>query len=191
MQCGKCALVRWLLACLLFFGCPRSQVALGDADASVAVTATLDAGPVVTEARLAAWLEWQKALAALPASDAGIDAGDVMRKRARVELSLLADAGLTIEQADALEAVISAVVAERNVGRLSGADALAQFKAGLAQLTPEQRAKAEKAIADLQAKGQQGSAAVEAQFGSEAVRVVLTREAEVIKAWDALLASGR
>lgn len=163
-----------------------------DADASVAQVAVIDAGPVVTEARLAAWLDWQKALAALPVSDAGVDAGDVMRRRARVELTLLADAGLTIEQADALEAVIAAVVAERNVGKLSGADALAQFKAGLAQLSPEQRARAEKAISDLQAKAPQGSlAAVEAQFGSDAVRVVLSREAEVIKAWDALLASGR
>jgi hypothetical protein len=146
--------------------------------------AAIDAGPMVTEARLAAWLEWQKAMAGLVAADGG----DSLKWRARAELALLADAGLTVDQVDALEAVISAVVAERNVSKLTGAEALAKFKQGLAQLAPEQRAKAEAALNELQAKNPQGSlAGVEAQFGPEAVRVVLTREAEVIKAWDGLL----
>ena len=45
-----------------------------------------------------------------------------------------------------------------------------------------------KKLADLQAKSAQGSlVGVESQHGLEAVRVVLTREAEVTKTWDALL----
>ncbi len=104
------------------------------------------------------------------------------------EARLLAAAGLTDDQADAIEAVVAAVVAERNVSKLTGADALAQFKAGVQQLAPEQRAKAEAALSDLQAKTTQGSlTAVEAQYGSDAVRVILSREAEVTKTWDALL----
>jgi hypothetical protein len=153
-------------------------------DAGAPPVEPVDAGPLVTEARLAAWLEWQRSMAALAVPDAG----DSLQWRARAELALLADAGLTVEQVDALEGVISAVVAERNVSKLTGADALAQFKAGLAQLSPEQRARAEAALAELQARSPQGSLApVEAQFGADAVRVVLTREVEVTKAWDALL----
>ena len=177
--------MRWVIACVLLVGCPRAGPVVAAPDAAIEL-APVDAGPLVTEARLAAWLSWQQALSTLPVADGG----DSLRRRARLELALLADAGLTIEQADALEAVISAVVAERNVYKLSGADALMQFKAGLAQLTPEQRARAEKALAELQARTPDGGGslvAVEAQFGAEAVRVVLSREAEVTKTWDALL----
>jgi hypothetical protein len=158
-------------------------------DAGLAVLEAPDAGPAVTEARLDAWLGWQKALAQLPPlgrPDGG--EGAELRRRARAEAALLADAGLTSDQADAIEAVVAAVVAERNVAKLTGADALNQFKTGLAQLGPEQKAKAEAAMADLQAKSVQGNLApVEAQYGADAVRVVLTREAEVTKTWDALL----
>ncbi len=147
----------------------------------------IDAGPIVTQARLDAWLGWQRALAALPAltRDGG---GPELRRRARDEAVLLGAAGLTSDQADALEAVVAAVVAERSVAKLTGADALQQFKVGMQQLSVEQRVKAEAAMADLQAKTAQGSlTGVEAQFGAEAVRTVLTREAEVTKTWDALL----
>ncbi|MFT3709786.1 MAG: hypothetical protein QM817_19325 [Archangium sp.] len=177
--------MRWLPFLMLLAGCPKggSPTAV---DGGIAIAEAIDAGPLVTEARLAAWLEWQKAMSALKVGDAG--RGD-LKWRAKAELVLLADAGLSIQQVDALEAVIAAVVAERSVSKLTGAEALAKFKAGLAQMSPEQRAKAEAALTELQAKTpQQGSlAAVEAEFGPDAVRVVLAREAEVSKAWDALL----
>lgn len=174
---------------LLFLGCSRAPGLVASADAGLVALAQVDAGPVVSLARLDAWLRWQQALAALPPPGRG-DGGEgaALRQRARQEAALLADAGLTSDEADALEAVVAAVVAERNVARLTGAEALQQFKAGLQQLGDEQRKKAEQALADLQARSQQGNlAAVEAQFGVEAVRVVLTREAEVTKTWDALL----
>jgi hypothetical protein len=169
---------------LVLTGCPRSEVVRAAPDASVVGDAVLDAGAVVTEARLDAWLSWQRALAQAPA----FDGGDALRRRARAELAALADAGLTVSQVDAIEAVVAAVVAERSVAKLTGADAVAQFKGALAELSAEQKAKAEAALAELQAKGAQNSlAGVEAQYGVEAVRVVLTREAEVTKTWDALL----
>lgn len=174
---------------LLFLGCSRAAGPVAAPDAGPAVEAPRDAGPLVNEARLDAWLRWQQGLAGLPPIGRG-DGGEgaALRLRARQEAALLADAGLTSDEADALEAVVAAVVAERNVARLTGAEALQQFKAGLAQLGDAQRQKAEQALADLQAKSQQGNlGAVEAQFGVEAVRVVLTREAEVTKTWDALL----
>ena len=178
-----------LLICL-FSGCPKPAAVPELPDSGPAVLAGVDAGPLVTEARLAAWLAWQDALSKLPPlghSDAG-SAGLELRHRARQESALLADAGLTADQADEIEAVVAAVVAERNVAKLTGADALQQFRAGMASLNPEQRLKAEAALADLQAKSPQGSlTAVEALHGVDAVRVVLTREAEVTKTWDALL----
>lgn len=182
--------MRWLVLIPLISGCPK-PTAVGEAvDAGPALAEAVDAGPVVTEARLAAWLAWQDALAKLPLlgrSDGG-NAGLELRRRAREEAALLADAGLTSEEADEIEAVVAAVVAERNVAKLTGADALQQFRAGMAHLGPEQRLKAEAALADLQAKSPQGSlTAVETLHGVEAVRVVLTREAEVTKTWDALL----
>ncbi len=180
--------MRWLGLTVLFLGCPK-PVDLTPIDAGPVVIEVVDAGPLVTEARLAAWLAWQQAVAGLPAlgrPDGG--GGAELRLRARREAELLADAGLTSDEADAIEAVVAAVVAERNVAKLTGADALQQFRAGMKHLSVEQRVKAEAALADLQVKSSQGSLVpVETQHGVEAVRVVLTREAEVTKTWDALL----
>jgi hypothetical protein len=187
--CAHHARVRLGGLILLFLGCSKAAGPTGPVDAGVVQVEIVDAGPVVSEARLAAWLAWQQALAQLPPlgkADAG--EGAELRRRARTEAALLADAGLTSDQADAIEAVVAAVVAERNVARLTGAEALNQFKTGLDQLGPEQRAKAEAALADLQARSVQGNlATVESQYGVDAVRVVLTRESEVTKTWDALL----
>ncbi len=179
--------MRWLGLTILFMGCSRTPAPLGPADSGGLAVEELDAGPLVTEVRLAAWLRWQRALTALPGINRA-DGGADLRARARQEAALLADAGLTSDEADGIEAVVAAVVAERNVARLTGADALHQFRQGMTHLSVEQRLKAEAALADLQVKSAQGSLVqVEAQHGVEAVRVVLTREAEVTKTWDALL----
>lgn len=179
--------MRWLAISLLFLGCPKPPGPVGPADSGPAIVEVVDAGQVVTEARLAAWLGWQQALASLPPIGRA-DGGSELRARARQEAVLLEQAGLTSDEADAIEAVVAAVVAERNVAKLTGADALQQFRSGIKQLGGDQRLKAEAALADLQAKSPQGSlTVVEEQHGVEAVRVVLTREAEVTKTWDALL----
>lgn len=179
--------MRWLAFSLLFLGCQKPVGPVGRADSGPAIAEVADAGQVVTEARLDAWLRWQQALAALPPIGRA-DGGSELRARARQEAVLLEQAGLTSDEADAIEAVVAAVVAERNVAKLTGADALQQFRSGMKQLGGEQRLKAEAALADLQVKSTQGSLApIEEQHGVEAVRVVLTREAEVTKTWDALL----
>jgi hypothetical protein len=115
-----------------------------------------------------------------------------MKARAHAEAALLADAGLTVDQVDRIEALVAAIVTERTLAKLSGGDALQQFEGALAGLSPEQRAKAEAALRDLEAKTPVGSLAkVEDEFGADAVRLVLTREAEVTKTWDALLDATR
>lgn len=109
-----------------------------------------------------------------------------------MEAILLADAGLSSDQAEAIEALVAAVVAARNVGSLSGSGAMEQFRGGLPQMGPEQRARAEAALAELETNSTQRSmAALEARYGAEAVRVVLTREAEVTAIWESLLGLSR
>lgn len=145
--------------------------------------AVVDAGPAVTEASVAAWLRWQQRVAEFPR-----DAGWSSQRRAKEEAAALVDAGLTAAQLDEVEDVISAVVAERMVGQLTGGNALQGFSQGLQKLAPDQRQKAEAALADLAAKSPSGSlAAVEARYGAEAVKAVLSREAEVSKTWEVLL----
>lgn len=177
--------------CVLVLGCQKNTAApaLDAGPGVVEPTGAEDAGWTLTEAQLDAWLGWQKALLALPAPDKR-DAGwtrDDVKRQARLEAQLRADAGLLGADVDRIEAVVAAVVTERNLAKLTGADALAQFKVALDELSVEQRAKAEQALADLKSRTAGSLAGVEAQFGAESVRVVLSREAEVTKTWDALL----
>lgn len=142
----------------------------------------LDAGVagVVTAQKLDAWLRWQSAVLAL-------DAGTEVRVRAREEAQLLREVGLAPADADLIEAVVAAVVSERNLEKISGSEAMAQFKQRLETLAPEQRAKAEAALGDARAKNAAPLVQAETEFGAEAVRVVLAREAEVTRAWETLL----
>jgi hypothetical protein len=169
--------------------CPKTEIAASAVDSGPAVMEVVDAGPVVTEERVDRWVAWHKAIAAIAVT--GADGGRDLRRLAREEARLLKESGLTSDDADTIEAVVAAVVAERSVAKLTGADALAQFRAGLAQLGPEQRLKAEAAIAELQAQAPAAAARsmapLEAQFGVDAVHAVLAREAEVTRTWDALL----
>lgn len=175
---------RFCLPCLLLFvACPRAPALVVDAGPTVSAR---DSGVGrVTATSVDAWLTWQAGLRALPRSDAGLD----VRARARQEARLLADVGLSSADADAVEAVVSAVVAERNVAKISGAEALAHFKERLAQLAPEQRAKAEAALHDLSDGGAAAALGeLENTWGADAVSAVLAREADVTRAWEALLA---
>jgi hypothetical protein len=151
-----------------------------------------DAGGWLTESALDAWLRYQRGLLELPPAprpDGGPGrAWDGLRARVQAEAALRADAGLSADEVDRIEAVVAAVVTERALARLGGGEATETFRAVLEGLGPEQRAKAEAALSELSAKALPASLAeVEAQFGADAVRVVLTREAEVTKTWDALL----
>lgn len=159
-----------------------TPVALGDAGL-VHVDAGVSVG-VVTAGKVDAWLRWQRAVQTL-------DAGTEVRLRAREEARLLRDVGLAPADADLVEAVVAAVVSERKLEKISGAEAMAQFKQRLEELSPEQRAKAEAAMGDPRGKGAAPLVQAETEFGPDAVRVVLAREAEVTAAWDTLLQLSR
>lgn len=184
-----------LVAGLALAGCPKPTEA-PDASAPDVTAATVDAGSWLTPGALDAWLRYQRGVATLPhvgRGDGGaVTARDEVKARARAEASLLADAGLSTDEADHIEALVAAVVTERTLAKLAGGDAVQQFEGALAELSPEQRAKAEAALIDLKAKVPPSNlAAVEAEFGADAVRLVLTRESEVTKTWDALLDATR
>lgn len=169
--------------CLLLCACPKSELAK-TVDAGSSNVITVDGGARITTQKLDAWLRWQDAVFALPLRDAGFD----VRQRAKDEARLLSEVGLRSDDADAIEAVVAAVVAERNVAKISGSEALEQFKDGLKALPGDQRAKAEAALNELPAKSQNnGLADVEREFGTDAVSVVLGRETDVIRVWDRVL----
>lgn len=170
----------------LMLACTK-PVALEASDASVpaerderSVETGLDGG-WLTPVKLEAWLSYHRQFAMK--SDAGALA------RARRERSIRLDAGLTEADIDRIEDVVAAVVTSRNLSKLTGGDALREFEQATASLTPAQRAQAQKAMADLRTRAQQ-TASFElerAQFGAEAVNVVMAREAEVTKTYEALV----
>lgn len=169
--------------CVLVCACPKPEVAK-TTDAGSPSIVTVDGGARVTTEKLDAWLRWQDAVFALPLRDGGSD----VRQRAKDEARLLLEVGLRSDDADAIEAVVAAVVAERNVAKISGSEALEAFKDGLKALPTDQRAKAEAALNEVPAKSQNdGLRDVEREFGTAAVSVVLEREADVIRAWERVL----
>ena len=177
---------------LLLSACRGAPTAPFDAGArEVAPPVVVDGG--VAAAWLDAWLGYQAQVLQLPALGRG-DGGpaflrDEVRRRARAEQTLRADAGLSVEAMDAIEDVIAAVVAQRSIGRITGADAVREFERAAADLKDEQRAQALKALGELKARSQAGASlqAVRAKFGDEAVDAVLAREAEATRAWESLL----
>jgi hypothetical protein len=183
--------VRVSLLVLALLSCSRPTVATVEVpDAHLAPEADaglgVDAGWALTGERVQAWLVVQRELAKLGSfqSDAGVR--DEVRRRARVELAVLADAGLTRSDVDRIEDCIAPFVAERNVERLSGGEALAQFQRALGDLTAEQREKAEAAFASARSNGSP-LPGLEAKLGADTVKVLLEHEADLTKTWDALL----
>ncbi len=161
----------------IFIACAKPGVATEDAGL---LQVEADAGAPLTAGLLDAWLRWQ-------ARGALLDAGADVRVRAGEEARLLRSVGLTPADAERVEALVAAVVSERNLERISGAEALAQFRASLAQLSEAQRVKAGAALGAATVDGGGGLPQATQAFGPEAVALVLAREAEVTRAWEALL----
>lgn len=175
------------LLTLLLVGCPeRREVSSSPSDAAIARPSTQPEAVVpISAAKLDAWLRYHHALRAFSSDDAGIDAkGRALRERA-----VRTEAGLTEADVDGLEDLIGAVVTQRTLGKLTGAEALRGFDKVTLTLKPEQRQKVEEAFGDVKARAQQGASldAERAKFGDEAVGLVLAREAELTEVWESLL----
>jgi hypothetical protein len=85
--------------------------------------------------------------------------------------------------------VVAAVVAQRTIATLTGAEAVKEFERVTQGLSVEYRQKVEQAFGDVRARAQQVASldAERARFGAAAVDLVLAREAEVTQVWNSLL----
>ncbi|MBL8918090.1 MAG: hypothetical protein JNJ54_04445 [Myxococcaceae bacterium] len=173
-----------VLSTAALLGCPERAPTSSSAPVVVGQVAADGGG--VTAARLDAWLAYHKALGALAAPDGGaLDA----RAKAKAEREIRRGLGLTEGDLDQLETLIAAVVAQRTISRLTGAEAVREFERVTLSLKPEQRQKVEQAFGDVRTRAAQTASldAERARFGEEAVSLVLAREAELTATWDSLL----
>ena len=145
-------------------------------------------GWTLTTSALDAWLGWQAELALVAPRLDGGTAREVARRRAWREVRSLADAGLTFDEVDRIEAVVAVVATEWNVERLATGGPGARQGNALDDLSEAQRARAEAALKGPLERSTSG-AALEARFGAEAMRVLESRRARVSSAWDALVDS--
>lgn len=178
----------WALAAALL-ACPGRAPPSATDGGSARAAERADASTELTAQQLDAWLAWQRTLISRRA-DAGRGARPdaSVASRARAELLLAVDAGLSVADIDAVEDAVGLFVTERTAERLSGAAAVSQFKTVLAGLPPEQRARAEAAFTEASAKAAPSPLpALEARLGPASLQLLLAREAELTSAWDALL----
>lgn len=139
----------------------------------------------MTAEKLDAWLRYHRALAAITADAGALDASQL----AVLERSERKKVQLSEAELDLLEDCVSAVVAQRTVAQLTGAQAVKEFEKATAGLKAEQRQKVEAAFGDVRLKAQQAASldAERAKFGDAAVELVLAREAELGATWNSLL----
>lgn len=170
---------------VLLLSCARSASSVGfDAGVEIAV-AVVDGGFGLTPRALDAWLSWQGAMADRSRMTDGGHSREAAKRRARLEAQRLADAGLTFEDVDRIEAVVAVAVTEWNIERLAGSGEGRRFGAALVGLSEAQRAKAEAALGGSVAP-RSSLPLLEARFGVDTMRALTAREAEIIRAWDAL-----
>jgi hypothetical protein len=176
------------IAALGLNACPQSERLKKETPpAAPAVTAeAADAGWTLRSGTLEAWLSYHRGVAGLLAADGG--RLDVMA-RARAELALRRSLGLSEVDLERTDEVVAAVVAQRTIATLTGAEAVKEFEKVTQGLKPEQRQKVEQAFGDVRARAQQVASLdpERTRFGDSAVDAVLAREVEVTKLWNALM----
>jgi hypothetical protein len=180
--CTLVCVKRTVVILLLAAGCKKDSTVVVDAGAPVAVAAEPeDAGQVLTPAMVDAYLRYQKAVLA---PQTGADGGAL--DRARLDEAALKANGLTEAQAQWIDEMVSVVVARRMVTQLSdNRDFMPDLEALGSSLNEEQKKHMAEAMAAF--KAQQAAAKDLAEerkrFGSKNIDVLLSREAEVVKAW--------
>jgi hypothetical protein len=176
------------IAALGLNACPESERLKKETPLSpaVATAEVADAGWTLTAGTLEAWLAYHRGAAGLVAVDGGrLDVMD----RARAEVALRRSLKLSEVDLERTDEVVAAVVAQRTIATLTGAEAVKEFEKVTQGLKPEQRQKVEQAFGDVRARAQQVASLDQerARFGGAAVDAVLVREAEVTKVWNALM----
>ncbi len=140
------------------------------------------------QAKIEAWLWYQKHLLRDPLNDAGPGVS-LPVGRAKRERALRVDAGLSEDDIDFIEDLVAAVVTARNLAKLTGADAMRDFEQAAVALTPAQKSQSAQAMAGIRARAAQAASleAEKARFGSANVEAVLAREGECTKTYDAMV----
>lgn len=154
--------------------------------APAAATAPVDdAGWVLTSARLEAWLSYHRNVTGRVADGGRAE----LLALARAEFEARKRLGLTEVDLERTDEVVAAVVAQRTIATLTGAQAVKEFERVTQGLSPEQRQKVEQAFGDVRTRAQQVASleAERARFGGPAVDLVLAREAEVTQVWNSLM----
>ena len=177
-----------LLLALLLVACPeRKQAPVEAAPVQQATSpVAIDAGVTLTAAKLDAWLSYHQQLRALVSDDGGaLD----MKVKAKRERALREALQLSELELDSIEELVGAVVAQRTISRLTGAEAVKEFDKVTLGLKAEQREKVEQAFGDVRSRAQAVASldAERAKFGDDAVTLVLAREAELTEVWNSLL----
>lgn len=177
------------IAVILLFaaGCKKAAPVAVDAGPAVAAAVeTADAGFVLTSEMLEAYLKYQKAAAAA-------NGGGPPTARAERDEAALKASGLTDEQLARIDEMVSTVVARRMVMQLAGNPQFQPDMAAMAQaLNAEQKQRMEEALVVFRQQQQAAKDLLEERkrFGSKNIDVLLTREAEVTKAWSEMMGIG-
>lgn len=175
----------WLPVCL---GCRDKVVAAPpmSVDSSVPAPATVEW--TLTLARLDAFLGYQRALLALATADAGRKgAAPDLEQRAKFDERARQQAGLTDEEVEKIETMISQVASRRLAASLTGAEE------AMPVMPPNAKPEAPEVLAESLAKREKlkkSSQSLEeerARFGDQNINVLLQRESEVLRNWALLM----
>jgi hypothetical protein len=173
---------------LLLAGCPKPAPNVPDAAVAAAVAPQPAGGPFVLTPQLVdAYLKYQRDWRL------GGDGGRGGVDRAQREEAALKASGLTDEQVMHIDEMVSAVVARRMVSQFTNNQGLMPDLAAMGdQLDAEQKKRLEAAMAQVKAQQQAARDLTEErkQFGSRNIDVLLTREADLIKAWTDMMGVG-
>ncbi len=110
--------------------------------------------------------------------------------KAAAEVKWRARSGLTDQEIDDIELLVSTIVTQQRIAKLTGADAVRSFEQSSQALKSKRDAGAafesQRLAFEFQIRAQQSSALkmLEIQFGTEAVQAVLRNEAALTRAWE-------
>jgi len=181
--------VKRITLIVLLAACPKEKSSVPDAAvADAPAPAAQPGGFTLTPQMLDAYLTYQKAWLGT--------GGDPARRldRASREQAALKASGLTDDQLNQIDAMVSAVIARRMVSQLTGNPSFnPDFGGSMAKaLNPEQRKHMEDAVAQFKASQQAAKDLTDERkaYGSANIDVLLTQEPELTRMWSEMMGLG-
>jgi hypothetical protein len=162
------------ILCLIFFACSRGIQTPDAGHRGVGILETVaGAGaPLVTAEELESWLQWRNGR-----RDGGSKGASLQHE--------LRPFHLTASRVIFIEEVVSSVVNERAIEKMSGSQALEAFRGQLKDLPDDVRVKAEQSLNEAKSKATpSGWQNLEKRYGKQTLQNVLEKEAAVSEAWN-------